>query len=109
MASPQELAGRLCDKFGDLLSAPTEFRGEISLTVTDPERIVEVCAFAKQECGFDLLLDLSTVDNYGDDPRWTVVYELYSVGASCHFRLKTHVSEEASELPTVSTVWRAAD
>ena len=109
MASSSELARRLQDAFGDLLSAPSEFRGEIALTVLDAERIAEVCAFAKKECGFDLLLDLSTVDNYGSDPRWMVVYELYSISSGCHLRLKTQVGEEKSELPSVSSVWRAAD
>lgn len=109
MASPKEQAGRLRDQFGDLLSAPSEFRGEVTMTVLDAERIAEVCDFAKTTCGFDLLLDLSTVDNYGEDPRWTVVYELYSITGACHLRIKTQVSEETSELPTVSKVWRAAD
>jgi NADH-quinone oxidoreductase subunit C len=81
----------------------------VSLTVADAERISDVCAFAKKELGFDLLLDLSGVDNLGDDPRWAVVYELYGVAHGCHLRLKTLVSEEKSELPTVSGVWRAAD
>jgi NADH-quinone oxidoreductase subunit C len=31
------------------------------------------------------------------------------VGHGCHLRLKTSVSEEKSEFPTVSSVWRAAD
>jgi NADH-quinone oxidoreductase subunit C len=38
-----------------------------------------------------------------------VVYELYGVAHGCHLRLKTSVSEEKSELPTVSAVWRTAD
>jgi NADH-quinone oxidoreductase subunit C len=109
VSTPLELASRLRAKFGDLLTVPTEFRGEVSLIVLDADRIAEVCAEAKQELGFDLLLDLSTVDNYGYDPRWLVVYELYSVNAGCHLRLKTQVSEEKSELPTVSNVWRAAE
>lgn len=109
MAQPLELAQKLRDRFPDLISAPAEFRGEVSIEVTDPERIAEVCAVAKTELNFDLLLDLSTVDNYGDDPRWTVVYELYGMGHGCHLRLKASVSEEKSELPTVSTVWKAAD
>jgi len=104
-----ELAQRLRDAFPDLIGAPTEFRGEVSLTVADAERIADVCSFAKKELGFDLLLDLSGVDNLGDDPRWSVVYELYGVAHGCHLRLKTSVSEEKSELPTVSGVWRAAD
>ncbi len=39
--------------------------------------------------------------------RWCT--ELYGLDHACHLRLKTSVSEEISELPTVSTVWRAAD
>src|SRR5204863_791338 len=31
------------------------------------------------------------------------------MGHGCHLRLKTEVSEERSELPTVSKVWRTAD
>jgi NADH-quinone oxidoreductase subunit C len=104
-----ELAGQLREKFGDLISEPLEFRGEVTLTIANPERIAEVCLHAKTVLGFDLLLDLSSVDNYGDDPRWTVVYELSSIGHGQHLRLKTHVSEESSTLPTVSQVWRTAD
>jgi NADH-quinone oxidoreductase subunit C len=104
-----ESAGRLKAQFGDLISAPVEFRGEISVTVADANRIADVCAFAKKELGFDTILDLSSIDNYGDDPRWTVVYELYGYGHHQHLRLRTSVSEERSELPTVTTVWRGAD
>ena len=42
-------------------------------------------------------------------PRWTIVYELYHMEQKAHLRLKTSVSEEKSELPTISTVWRTAD
>jgi NADH-quinone oxidoreductase subunit C len=68
-----------------------------------------VCDLARKECGCNLLLDITGIDNYGDDPRWTVVYELYGIEHGCHLRLKTNVSEETSELPTVSGVWRGAD
>jgi NADH-quinone oxidoreductase subunit C len=104
-----ELAQKLKEKFGDLIAEPVEFRGEVTLKVLDAERIAEVCAFAKADLGFDFLIDVSSVDNYGDDPRFTVVYELYGLGHRKHLRLKTDVSEEKCELPTVSTVWRTAD
>ena len=107
--SALDLANQLRAKFGDLISQPTEFRGEVSLTVGDPERITEVCAFAKQELGFDFLTDLSALDNYGEDPRWTVVYELTGLAHGHHLRLRTSVSEEKSELPSVVSVWRTAN
>lgn len=109
MPTSLELAGQLREKFGDLISEPLEFRGEVTVTVANPERIAEVCLHAKTVLSFDLLIDLSSVDNYGDDPRWTVVYELSGLGHGQHLRLKTSVSEERSELPTVSSVWRTAD
>jgi NADH-quinone oxidoreductase subunit C len=109
MPTALELAHRLRESFGDAISAPTEFRGEVTLTVVDPSRIAEVCREAKSGCGFDLLVDLTGVDNYGEDPRWTVVYELFGLAHGCHLRLKTSVSEEISEIPTVCKVWRGAE
>lgn len=108
MASP-DFANQLKARFGDLLSEPREFRGEMTLTLADAERIVDVCEFAKKSLGFNMLLDISSIDNYGEDPRWTIVYELYHMDQKSHLRLKTEVSEEKSELPTITAVWRTAD
>lgn len=102
-------AKKLQARFGDLLPEWTEFRGEISLRLADAEHIAEVCAVAKHELGFDYLVDVSSVDNYGSDPRWTVVYHLYGIATKTCLRIHTQVSEEKSELPTVTGVWRTAD
>lgn len=109
MANSQELAQQLKAKFGDLISEPVEFRGEYTVVVADAQRIAEVCAFCKSGLNFDYLVDLSALDNYGEDPRWTVVYELMSQSQNVYLRLKTSVSEEKGELPTVATIWRTAD
>ncbi|MCX6905052.1 MAG: NADH-quinone oxidoreductase subunit C [Verrucomicrobia bacterium] len=105
----QELAQQIKSQFGEAISEPVEFRGEITLQLAQAERIAEVCAFAKQTLGFDFLLDITSIDNVGEEPRWTMVYELYGLAHRCHLRLKTSVSEEKSELPTVTSVWQAAD
>ncbi len=104
-----DLAQKLKARFGALLSGPAEFRGETTLQVAEAEQIAQVCAYAKKELGFDYLVDLTSVDNYGQEPRWTVVYELCGLAHGCHLRLKTEVSEESSELPTVTGVWRTAE
>jgi len=104
-----ESANQLKAKFGDLVTEPTEFRGEISLGLADAENIFEVAGFAKQTLGFDFLVDITSVDNYGEDPRWTVVYHLRSMTANTELRIKTNVSEEKSELPSVLPVWRSAN
>jgi len=104
-----DFAQRLKAKFDGLVSAPAEFRGELTLEVSDAGRIAEICAFAKAELGFDYLVDITSVDDYGEDPRFMVVYHLHGYGHHQHLRLKTRVSEERGELPTVTTVWRTAD
>ena len=104
-----EQANKLKAKFGDLISEPTGFHGEFTVQLADAEQIVAVCEFAKRDLGFDYLVDISSLDNYGADPRWTVIYHLRSLAQHCEFRLKTDVSEEKSELPTITGVWRTAD
>ncbi len=107
--SSLESVQKLKAQFGEIISEPAEFRGEFTVKLADAEQIAEVCAFAKKELGFDYLVDISSVDNYGEDPRWTVVYELSRLAGNVHLRLKTEVSEEKSELPTITGVWRTAD
>src|SRR5215468_1720070 len=104
-----ELAQRLKTRFGDSISTPTEFRGEVTLIAADPEQIFEICQFAKAELGFDYLVDITSIDNYGDDPRFTLVYHLYGYRHLRYLRIKADVSEEEGEVPSVIGVWRAAD
>jgi len=104
-----EQVQKLKTRFGDLISEPAEFRGEITLEIADAENIDEVCRHAKNDLGFDYLVDISSVDDYGEDPRWTLVYHLRGLTHGAELRLKTRVGEEKSELPTVTTVWGTAN
>jgi len=88
--------------------AKKEFRKDTTLTV-DASRIADVCAFAKTELGFDSLTNLCSVDNFGSEPRFEVVYDLYSFADNHYLRLKATVSEEEPSIPSVTGVWSAAD
>ena len=103
-----DYANKIKAKFGDLVSEPAEFRGETTLKISAAEKIFEVCAFAKS-IGFDYLVDITSIDNYGEDPRWTVVYHLRAIGNGIEIRLKLDLSEEKSELPSVLPIWRTAN
>lgn len=104
-----ESAQKIKAKFGDIISEPAEFRGEITVKLADAEQITAVCEFAKAQLGFDYLVDISSLDHYGDDPRWTVVYHLRGLKSGNELRIETSVSEEKSELPSVLPVWRTAN
>ncbi len=92
---------------GSILSV-VEFRGETSLTV-DLAALAAVLTYCHGELAFDLLLDISSVDNLGEDPRFVMVYELYSLSTKIHLRIKAGVSEDALDVPTVSHLWATAD
>jgi NADH-quinone oxidoreductase subunit C len=104
-----ELAQQLKAKFPGLFTEPVEFRGELSLDVSEPSQIREICSFAKKGLGFDFLVDITGIDNYGEDPRFTLVYHLYGLEHKRYIRLKSRVSEESAEVPSVISVWRSAD
>lgn len=85
-----------------------EFRGETTLYVERAE-VKALAQFCKDRLDFDYLVDLSGVDNFGTEPRFEVVYELYQMTGGLHLRLKISVSEDELEVPTVSDIWATAD
>jgi NADH-quinone oxidoreductase subunit C len=86
----------------------SEFLGETTLLVERGE-IAEFASYCKKDLGFDYLVDITSVDNSGADPRFEVVYELYRFREGDHLRLKLTVPEDDCEVPTVSGVWRTAN
>jgi NADH-quinone oxidoreductase subunit C len=86
----------------------SEFRGETTLTVRR-EDIAEICRVCKESLGFDYLLDITSVDNFGDEPRFELVYELSSIATNEHLRLKFSVSEDEPSVATVSGIWPTAN
>jgi NADH-quinone oxidoreductase subunit C len=97
---------RLCST---AVSDPVEFRGEISVTVADPAQVIQVLEQLKNALGFDMLLDVSSVDLMGEKPRFIVVYELFSLAKQCHLRVSTRVEEAHPVLPSCTRLWKAAD
>jgi NADH-quinone oxidoreductase subunit C len=93
---------------GDKVRDKTEFRGETTFTISR-EHLRDVAQFCRDELSFDYLLDVSSVDNFGEEPRFEVVYELYSMSLAVHLRLKLRVSEDDPTVETVSDIWPTAN
>jgi len=106
--TPTAAAARIANQFPSAVTAESEFRGETTLKL-DASSIREVCLFARETMGFDYLLDISSVDHFGEEPRFEVVYELYSMEHGVHLRLKIPVGEESCEAPTASDIWPTAN
>ena len=103
-----EIFSSVSERLGDKLQEKVEFRGETTF-VARLEDLQEIAKFCRDELSFDYLLDITSVDNFGEEPRFEIVYELYSMSAAVHLRLKVHLSEEEGEVPTISDIWPTAN
>ena len=104
----QDLLASLGKLLGGKLQEKMEFRGESTFVIL-PSDLREVAKFCKDELSFDYLIDITSVDNFGEEPRFELVYELYSMTLAIHLRLKLRVSEDQGEAPTVSDIWPTAN
>ena len=106
--TPQEIFDSLGQTFQGKLQDKTEFRGETTFTIV-ADNIVEIAKVCRDQLSFDYLLDITSIDNFGEEPRWEMVYHLYSMQHGAHLRLKLKLSEEPGGLDTVSDLWPTAD
>lgn len=103
-----ELLNSLGRLFGEKILSRNEFRGETTFVIT-ASHLHEIAKCCRDELSFDYLIDISSVDNFGEDPRFELVYELYSLNLAVHLRLKLAVSEEQCAVDTVSDIWPTAN
>jgi len=104
----KEAIESLNKSFEGKLQNKTEFRGETTCTIAVAD-LVEITKFCRDQLSFDYLLDITSIDNFGEEPRFEIVYHLYSMPHSEHLRLKLKLSEEAGVLDTVSDIWPTAN
>ena len=100
----------LVGKFGDdIVSTHSDFGDDTALVRR--ERIVEICTFLRDDPGlrFDFAMDLTGVDYLGEEPRFEVVYHLYSLEKKHRVRIKTRVPEEDPVIDSVIPVWAGMD
>ncbi|MFL6553327.1 MAG: NADH-quinone oxidoreductase subunit C [Verrucomicrobia bacterium] len=106
--TPQQICDSLGQAFGEKLQHRTEFRGETTYAIAASD-LREIAKFCRDDLSFDYLLDITSIDNFGEEPRFEVVYHLYSMRHSLHLRLKLKLSEEVGALDTISDMWSTAD
>jgi len=104
----QELLPSLEKSLGEKIQNKTEFRGEITYTIV-PADLREIAKFCRDELSFDYLIDITSIDNFGEEPRFEIVYELYSMPLGVHLRFKLRLSEDVAVVDTVSDVWPTAN
>jgi NADH-quinone oxidoreductase subunit C len=104
----EELLHSLSEALGSKIQNQTEFRGESTyeIAANDLREIATVC---RDKLLFDYLVDVTSIDNFGEEPRFAIVYHLYSMPRAIHLRLKLKVPDEAGAVDTVSDIWPTAN
>lgn len=90
------------------------FRGEKTITVKK-DNIVGIARLLRDtpETNYSYLSDVTAVDLLDimadDQPRFEIVYNLYSMGTFQRLRLKAQVDEDDPAIDTVESVWPSAN
>ncbi|HEY5669825.1 MAG TPA: NADH-quinone oxidoreductase subunit C [Anaerolineales bacterium] len=94
------------ERFGANIS---EYRGDVSLLVS-PDQIVEVCRALRDEFNFEMLTAETAVDYWPElEPRFHLVYLLYSLVNNVRIGLRVPLNGNAPSLPTLESVYPNAN
>jgi NADH-quinone oxidoreductase subunit C len=110
MSHVEKAVAALRETFEDDIRATQSFRNETTVDV-DREAIVDVCKFLRDdpELSFGLLAALTAVDYWPEEPRFAIVYQLYSIPNKTNLRLRVTLESTSAEVPTVESVFPNAN
>ncbi len=101
----------LREKFADRILGSHAFQGDETVVVR-PDGLRDFFRLLKEDAAldFDFLTDITAVDYLGKkEPRFEVVYHLYSMRKQHRLRVKVPVSEEDPAVESLVPLWRGAD
>ena len=102
---------KLEEKFGKDSFTESEFRHN-RRAIVDAAKVHDFLTFLKEECGFDMLADLTAVDylNYPDaTDRYGLIYVLTNTSTGERAFIKTHLNDPDPTVKSVYPLWRGAD
>ena len=110
MAKIDEVVTSITEKFPRAVEETVCFQDEHTIRVKR-EHLLEVSKFLKEDPAtqFNFLSDLCGVDYMGREPRFEVVYHLYSMEHKHRLRMKVSLSESDLSIPSVVSIWKTAN
>jgi NADH-quinone oxidoreductase subunit C len=101
---------RLSSQFPDSVVETHSYRGD-DTAVVKKEDILKICQFLRDDEGllYNFMMDLTAVDYMGREPRFEVVYHLYSLKYNRRVRIKALVSESDCSIDSIVPLWISAN
>jgi NADH-quinone oxidoreductase subunit C len=106
-AAGDPLADALESEFGDAIEWARTLAGDLTVKVRR-ERVQDVAAALKRRHGFNLFVDCCGADYPKQEPRFEVIWNVYSLEGNRRVRLKVS-TDEATPVPSLVPVWRGAN
>lgn len=108
---PLQVAAAIEEKFSESFLGSTEYRGQVSVSVKRG-KINGLVRWLHDDpdLSFDYLRDLCGVDYYGKkEPRFEVVYHLYSMKHAHAIRIKAQVPADDPSIETITSIYKGAN
>jgi NADH-quinone oxidoreductase subunit C len=106
-----DVLGRLHEHFGADGFSISEFRDNRRVIVP-PGRLFELLQFLKQDCGFDMLSEMTAADylRYPDArDRYGLMYVLRNTTTGVRLVVKTFVNDPEPAVASAFALWKGAD
>lgn len=101
---------RVLEKFADDVIESHAHHGD-ETAIVKPERLHDIMQFLRDDeaMSFEMLTDVTGVDLLGlREPRFEVVYHLYSLSKGHRLRIKVGLEEESPNVGSVVDLWKSA-
>jgi NADH-quinone oxidoreductase subunit C len=80
------------------------------VVVIDKEALLQIATFLRDgPAEFRMLLDLTCVDYPGKEPRFEMVYHLFSLSRNRRLRIKMGLDESDLRLASLTSLWKNAN
>jgi NADH-quinone oxidoreductase subunit C len=93
---------------GEVKDVSTSLGDEV--VIIDKKALVSLVTYLKDKpWEYNMLLDLSCVDYLGEDPRFEMVYHLFSLPRNKRLRIKARLAEDDLRISSLTGLWKNAN
>jgi NADH-quinone oxidoreductase subunit C len=103
----QSLVDDLSESYSDQLIDVYQSSGDTFIRV-QPDAIVEICRFLKDEHHFIYLSDILGADRFTSEERFEVIYNIVSLRDRERVFLKVWIEEKDPTVDSITDVWQSA-
>ncbi len=105
----KKILEELAQRFPKSIKETSSLFGDETLVI-ERDFLLELARFLKNKpYEYTMLLDLTCVDYLGQEPRFEMVYHLFSLPANRRLRIKVRLKENDLAIDSLTSLWKNAN